>query len=271
MTDRSSSSLRWQQIAPVLMTGAFFGLLALYFQTYADAQRARAEVEALHRQNATLQLTLDVLHSVVEASQQETVYGDDSSRKTRSLNTAFRWAARRGDYATAAALCDQGADPDTRDRSGGTALMEAAAANDPMKVQWLLDLGADPKVKDETGWTALSRAAVYGLQAGDFRDFVGQGDVGKRLPMLRVMTLLLDKGAPVNARNDDGATAGMLVARYAQSVPCLRLLLERGADLAAKDNYGHDALDYVRSVGDNAAEPENHEALIAFLRERTRR
>jgi hypothetical protein len=48
------------------------------------------------------------------------------------------------------------------------------------------------------------------------------------------VSLMLDIGFPVDARRDDGATA-LHAAAYAGSVPVVRLLLSRGADLEALD------------------------------------
>ncbi len=76
----------------------------------------------------------------------------------------------------------------------------------------LLDAGFDPNSATKSGTTAPMLAAP---------------DVDK-------LKLLLDRGARVNERSHDGYSAMMIAAMYADSMPALRLLLERGAELRPK-------------------------------------
>jgi uncharacterized protein len=55
--------------------------------------------------------------------------------------------------------------------------------------------------------------------------------------------LLLDRGAKIEAKNNDGQTALMLAASETE-VETVRLLLDRGANARAKDIFGHTALKY---------------------------
>ena len=54
-------------------------------------------------------------------------------------------------------------------------------------------------------------------------------------------TLLLDHGADVNARTNNGLNALMYAAQY-DKLDCAVFLLTRGFDLDAKDNNGQTAL-----------------------------
>ena len=67
---------------------------------------------------------------------------------------------------------------------------------------------------------------------------------------LDAMRLLLDKGADVNAKNAAGATALMWAATDLAKV---RVLVERGADVNAASNLGHSALE-LAAMSDGSAE-----------------
>ncbi len=160
-------------------------------------------------------------------------------------------------------------------RRESAALLKAASEENPVLVRNLLDQGARVNARDEDGQTVLMKAATYGLGVSDFKDFASQGDVNNRQPLVKVMKLLLDRGAEVNARDHRGQTALMLTAAYAQSPACIRLLLSHGADLTLRSTDGNRALDYAlwgrtHSVG----ELDNHEIIRilkqAELRKRSR-
>lgn len=75
----------------------------------------------------------------------------------------------------------------------------------------LLDAGANPNVRDEEGWTPLLRATY------------------NHAP-IRLIGMLLDHGAQVDARND-GGNASLSHALRAGDADAARLLLEHGADV----------------------------------------
>ena len=60
---------------------------------------------------------------------------------------------------------------------------------------------------------------------------------------------LIDEGADVNAKNDEGETALMIASNEGDKEIC-ELLIEKGADVNAKDNEGNTALMYVSLKGD---------------------
>ncbi len=180
----------------------------------------------------------------------------------QALNYALLRAITRGSTESAAALLDQGADPDFRDDSGRTLLTIAAAeeysadrtllllghgasvnlaASDgdtplmvaadryqPATVKALLDRGADPNAADRDGNTALLRAAAsrYSWQE-DRQPLIG---------------LLIEKGADPAAKNRHGVTALMLLALNGN--PAMMLLLDKPIDVNARDEDGNTALLY---------------------------
>jgi ankyrin repeat protein len=91
-------------------------------------------------------------------------------------------------------------------------LMEAAQWGSAAAVKALLDRGADPNTRNDVGATPLMRAV---------------NDLGKT-------RLLIDRGANVNARSDDGRTPLLIAAGLSGAAPVVKLLIERGANVAVK-------------------------------------
>ena len=60
--------------------------------------------------------------------------------------------------------------------------------------------------------------------------------------------LLLDKGADVNMKTDNGETA-LIEASENGHIEVVKLLLDKGADVNAKDNYGNTSLILASSYG----------------------
>lgn len=60
-------------------------------------------------------------------------------------------------------------------------------------------------------------------------------------PAVRTVRLLLDKGVPIESRDEEGSTLLTTAAGYGET-EIVRLLLERGADVQAKDEHGLTAL-----------------------------
>lgn len=103
------------------------------------------------------------------------------------------------------------------ERDGTTALHEAVYASDLPAVQRLLESGADPRAGNVFGATPMMLAAA-------------RGDA----PLIAA---LLDAGADADSTNPEGQTALMAVARTG-SVEAARLLIRRGANLHARENWG---------------------------------
>jgi ankyrin repeat protein len=126
-----------------------------------------------------------------------------------------------------AKLDDSAVDLLRKRAEGVTALMNAARVDCGSCVRMLLVDGADAKARTHAGMTALHYAAFKGN--------------------LTVVRLLLDAGAPVNVADDRGLTPLMMAANSWNKNPeVVRVLLERGADIHAKDEFERTAADWAQ-------------------------
>ncbi len=102
-------------------------------------------------------------------------------------------------------------------------------------------------------WAALAVAALMALpglaDADSFHDAVISGDV-------ETVRALLDAGADVEARTEDGHTALMLAAAGSHE-GIVRMLLDAGADVNARDEKGWTALMWPAFLG--------HEGIVRAL------
>jgi ankyrin repeat protein len=115
--------------------------------------------------------------------------------------------------------------------------------------------------KGPAGWTPAMYAALYGdadalsvlLDKG--ADPNAKNDAGGTALMYAVDSLantrlLLEHGADPNARSGEGRTALLIAAARAGSAPGVELLLEHGANASARLNDGRNALFMAASAGD---------------------
>jgi ankyrin repeat protein len=205
--------------------------------------------------------------------------GANVNAKSAGGMTALMTAAFGGYAGAVRLLLTSKADPNIVDTQGRTALMAAAASGDASTVDTLLNGGANPTATDAghgspmTYAAADGRAAVmevlqkHGLKpnAGDFALAAAgchadaakialasgvnvNGTAGEIVPLLsaagagclEVARLLIDRGANVNARDRDGWTP-LIKAAQAGHAEMVQLLLDHGADMRAADNDGRTA------------------------------
>ncbi len=105
---------------------------------------------------------------------------------------------------------------------GATPFLFAADRGDVPLMQLLLSLGADPNIPNAAGTTPLLAAAGVGTNEP-------QEEAGEEAEALEAVKLLLDRGADINAVDQNGDTA-MHGAAYAISPLVVQLLAARGAD-----------------------------------------
>jgi ankyrin repeat protein len=161
-------------------------------------------------------------------------------------------------------LSNKGADALYSHR-GFTVLMAAVEGGDRAVVQLLLAKGADAKAKNQAGWTALHAAAVVGdcdvaknlLAHG--ADVNASETIQGRTPLLwaaaggrtDLAKLFVLRGANVNVRENLGGASALICAAGSErgDVELVNLLLEKGAEVEAKDGNDDTALDWARRRG----------------------
>jgi ankyrin repeat protein len=171
----------------------------------------------------------------------------------------FFGAIGRDDAASIVTLLQRGFDPNSRGPKGQVPLTLALQAQS-LKVAWVLldhpDLDIDaPNEADET---PLMMAALKGELAAAQRllergarihrsgwsplHYAATGTEPKMVEML------LDRGAPVEAASPNRTSPLMMAARYG-SDDSVALLLAHGADARRRNELGMTAADFARSVG----------------------
>ncbi|HEY7170963.1 MAG TPA: ankyrin repeat domain-containing protein [Vicinamibacterales bacterium] len=195
-------------------------------------------------------------------------HGASVDARTRNGTTALIVAARHRNLDGMRLLIARGADTAVRTTSGGD-LQGALASRDDRDLEQVmgqfglaLHLPAGPQaspVSDSMRSRALverllalggsateeSIFATVTIPAIALAAYTGQVDVAK---------LLLDRGASATAASSRRATPLMFAAGAPNANPAMvRLLIDRGADLAARDDLGRTALDWALLQGDTAA------------------
>lgn len=130
--------------------------------------------------------------------------------------------------AARALLAAPSTDVNALNAAGESALMMAALKGDMDGATMLLERGAQV---NKSGWTPLHYAA-----AG---------------PEPRLVRLLIDRGAELNAPSPNGTTPLMMAAQYG-SEDSVKLLLERGADPKLRNDLKLGAVDFALKAGRSA-------------------
>jgi ankyrin repeat protein len=143
--------------------------------------------------------------------------------------------------------------------SGGTPFLIAARANDVAVMRELLVHGADPLVPTRNGTTPLMMAAGVGHEPGITRSTESDA--------LRAVTLCAELGADVNAANENGDTALHGAAWRERADSIVQFLVDRGADVDAKNNREWTPLVIAEGVhtGGNYIRSETTAALLRTL------
>ena len=155
--------------------------------------------------------------------------GFDPNAPDEKGQTGLHLAMRDGSSKVAAVLLAHPAlRVDAPNANDETALMLAALKGQVEAAQRLLDRGA---AVNRPGWAPLHYAATG--------------------PEPRLVALLLERGAQVDAPSPNGSTALMMAARYGSDDSAF-LLLAKGASTSARNQKDMNAADFARSVGRDA-------------------
>jgi ankyrin repeat protein len=136
-------------------------------------------------------------------------------------------------------------------RLGRTPLFWAARAGDPGLVEWLLGHGARANVR--APGIVFSGNVVAGPRAWEGEPAGGRGvtplHVAAEAESTDAVRLLLQKGAAIDARDDQGRIALHLAAKR-RHAEILKLLVNAGADVGAQDDTG--AIPLCNAIPDSA-------------------
>ena len=132
-------------------------------------------------------------------------------------------------FQTAELLRHNGANPNVQCNAWNTPLHLAACYGDVEMVQVLLNLEADVNIRNNGGMSPFNYVPVGPVGPGEVPNYPQS--------LAHVARLLLDRGADIKARNEQGRTSLHSTA-YMGPTEVTRVLLERGADVDAEDNRG---------------------------------
>jgi ankyrin repeat protein len=221
-----------------------------YYRRHAAGQRAMLLVQAMHNGNVE---EVDQLLKADPRLAHGRQHGAAQSSHTALQNALLRMHPANGSKIIDRILQEN---PDVNERSAGgeNALHVAAALNKLSEVQRLIQLGADVNALDDRGNTPLHRAIQSDSNGQLVKRLLDNGADPNAVPpnpppdwksplsfavesgYIVIVTHLLDAGAEVNARDARGRTAlHFALAEDNRPQNVATLLIERGADLTAKD------------------------------------
>lgn len=145
------------------------------------------------------------------------------------------------------------------DKAGKTPLMYAAQCNSDVRtVKYLLDKGAKIDIKNSNEWSAVMYAARYNPNPAVMEDLILRGadlepnSVGLTVTMLAscnlnpgVLLTLIKYKNEISAATDKGKTALMYACENNQSASIIKMLIDNGANLNAKDSDGKTVREYM--------------------------
>lgn len=152
--------------------------------------------------------------------------GFDPNARSPEGQTALHLALRDQSTRVATALfAERSLDVNVLNASAESPLMMAALRGD---VEWSERLMARGAKVHKEGWSPLHYAATG--------------------PEPRIVRILLDRGAPINALSPNRTTPLMMAARYGAEAS-VDLLLARGADKQLRNDLGLDSTEFAKLAG----------------------
>jgi len=189
------------------------------------------------------------------------VYIGFSSANAGSYEDFFR-AVNVDDARTVGALLQRGFDPNSPDEKGQVGLFLAMREGSLKVAETLLQ---HPQVKVDTPNASDETPVMMAALRGNVEWTLRLLDRGAQLnrpgwtplhyaasgPEIKLLTLLLDRGASIEATSPNRTTPLMMAARYGPP-DAAELLLSRGANARARNDQGLGAADFARAAGRDA-------------------
>jgi len=189
------------------------------------------------------------------------VYIVFSSANAGSYEDFFR-AVNVDDARTVGALLQRGFDPNSPDEKGQVGLFLAMREGSLKVAETLLQ---HPQVKVDTPNASDETPVMMAALRGNVEWTLRLLDRGAQLnrpgwtplhyaasgPEIKLLTLLLDRGASIEATSPNRTTPLMMAARYGPP-DAAELLLSRGANARARNDQGLGAADFARAAGRDA-------------------
>ena len=164
----------------------------------------------------------------------------DGSRSRKFESSALLDATDANDTASVRLLIEKGADVNAKNLIGDTPLMNAAGHGNLEVMKMLLAKGADVNAVDAAEGLRVKNGPIA---LGSYTPLLFAVTYGGE----DAVKLLLDAGAKVNVQDARGMTPLMMaIATDRVNVRVVRLLLDKGADLKIKSKDGETAVDWAK-------------------------
>lgn len=221
----------------LLHLSAFLGRVNIITKLVSTGARVDARTEKGHTPLYFAVANVQVSSAKTLLEQGASCESDFSDLAFRAINRLGLVRASEADTAEILRLLISAAGSERKDVLDrlSTLLFDATEDRGMAVVQCLLDHGADINVR-------VSRSCI-GEQTAL------HAAIDSRIDTAEKITLLLDRGIDLNARDAYGRTALHKAAFGDSKVRCVELLLESNADVFIKDNDGYTAYDIARSKG----------------------
>lgn len=188
--------------------------------------------------------------------------GIDISYRHPSYGTALSWAANCGRVELVRMLIDRGADVNAGLKKNESPIVQAMMGGHHEIVKILFNAGADVNSKNFGGWGLLEYASeqkdeelVQAILDRQKTAEKSNKDVGEALSEaaqkgnISMLQLLLKNGADLEARNRWGHETPLMKAAYYGQVEAVAWLLDHGAKMEARDSRGNTALLHAAWMG----------------------
>ncbi len=224
--------------------GLIVSFALLLFGCSKSKEQATQELEKLNLKVQTDDFVRSAERGDVKALLLFFDAGIDVNAQNSAGYTALMAAAKNGQVDIANKLLEQKVSVDVQGHNGWTALMLAVENNQLAIVKALLAKNADSNLQDNNGWTALMKAVYRGNTgcvvaiADRSRQEVNRGLlIAALMGHKETAQALLDRGAEIDSRAEDGRTPLMLAASKGNA-DLVAFFLHAGADPALTDNSG---------------------------------